>query len=257
MQPFVSFCFTTYKRQHYLKKTLESILHQTVSNYEVIVSDNDPEASGKEVVESFNDPRFQYYTNETNLGMKKSFNRSLEKSRGEFIVMIADDDPVYPDMLETLIYLKEKYPGYGMYLGGCNWFCTHPDIAALYGLRVGMNSCLASKPIDHVTAYSAPDFLKNFFTFNIFPSYLWSTGMVRREILVGKGGVPDYDTAFLGDYAYLSIMASHSGCVVINRALGHQTIHEQNFGRTQNEQIKTAGSNFIQYVSEKINQVHN
>lgn len=252
MEPFVSFCFTTYKRQGYLKKTLESILLQTVGDYEVIVSDNDPEGSGRAVVEGFNDSRFRYYTNEVNLGMKKSFNRSLEKSQGKFIVMIADDDPVYPDMLETLISLKDKYPGYGMYLGGCNWFCTHPDIAALYGLKVGMNSCLATKPIDHVTEYSAPEFLKNFFTFNIFPSYLWSTGMVRREILMSKGGVPDYDTAFLGDYAYLSIMASHSGCVVINRALGHQTIHEQNFGRTQNEQIGKAGSNFIQYVSGKI-----
>lgn len=255
MQPFVSFCFTTYKRQDYLKKTLESILLQSFSNYEVIVSDNDPEASGKSVVESFNDPRFSYYTNEKNLGMKKSFNRSLEKSKGEFIVMIADDDPVYPDMLETLIDLKEKHPGYGMYLGGCNWFCTNPEIASLYGLRVGMNSCLANKQINTVDAYSASDFLKNFFNFNIFPSYLWSTGMVRREILVEKGGVPDYDTAFLGDYAYLSIMGSHSGCVVINRALGHQTIHEQNFGRTQNEQIKTAGTNFIEYVSGKIKHV--
>src|SRR5687768_8915486 len=113
MQPFVSFCFTTYRRQDYLKKTLESIRQQTVGDYEVIVSDNDPEASGKNVVESFNDSRFRYYTNEKNLGMKKSFNRSLEKSKGEFIVMIADDDPVYPDMLETLIQLKNNHPGYG------------------------------------------------------------------------------------------------------------------------------------------------
>jgi len=253
MQPYVSFCFTTYKRQGYLKKTLESILLQSFSNYEVIVSDNDPEASGKNVVEGFSDPRFRYYTNEKNLGMKKSFNRSLERSKGEFIVMIADDDPVYPDMLATLIELKDLHPGFGMYLGGCNWFCTNPEIAALYGLRVGMNSCLANQQIDTVNAYSASEFLNNFFNFNIFPSYLWSTGMVKREILMEKGGVPDYDTAFLGDYAYLSIMASHSGCVVINRALGHQTIHEQNFGRTQNEQIKTAGTNFIKYVSGKVN----
>lgn len=256
MQPFVSFCFTTYKRQHYLKQTLKSIRAQTFTDYEVIVSDNDPGASGKEVVESFNDPRFRYYTNEKNLGMKKSFNRSLEKSTGEFIVMIADDDPVYPDMLETLVHLKNEHPGFGMYLGGCNWFCTNPKIASLYGLKVGMNSCLANKMLDAVDTYRADEFLKNFFNFNIFPSYLWSTGMVRREILVEKGGVPDYDTAFLGDYAYLSIMASHSGCVVINRALGHQTIHEQNFGRTQNEQIKTAGTNFINYVSGKINTVN-
>jgi hypothetical protein len=142
-----------------------------------------------------------------------------------------------------------------MYLGGCNWFCTHPEIANLYKLKVGTNSCLAAAPVGTVWTFSASEFLKNFFNFGIFPSYLWSTGMVRRSILTSKGGVPDYDTAFLGDYAYLSIMASDSGCVVINTALGHQTIHDQNFGRNQNEQIATAATNFIAYVSQKIKNV--
>lgn len=253
--PFVSFCFTTFKRDHYLRKTLESVQRQTFTDFEVIVSDNDPEGSGRAVVEGFNDPRFKYSANGENLGMKKSFNRSLERSVGQFIVMIADDDPVYPEMLETLVKLHKSYPEYGLYLGGCNWFCTHPEIAALYKLKVGMNSCLASQPVGTVKAYSSNEFLRQFFNFGIFPSYLWSTAMVRRDILVEKGGVPDYNTAFLGDYAYLSIMASHSGCVVINDALGHQTIHDQNFGRAQNEQIRTAAINFVDYVSHRINHV--
>ncbi|HUQ67215.1 MAG TPA: glycosyltransferase family A protein [Flavitalea sp.] len=254
-QPFISFCITTYKRQYYLHKTLVSISLQTYSNFEVVVSDNDVEQTAREVVENFKDNRFKYFPNEANLGMKKSFNRSLQRSSGNYIVMIADDDPVYPDMLSTLIELSEKYPSYGMFLGGCNWFCTHPGIASLYSLKVGMNSCLANKEINTTIAYSPSEFLKNFFNFKIFPSYLWSTCMVKREILIEKGGVPDYGTAFLGDYAYLSIMASHSGCVVINYPLGHQTIHEQNFGRAQNEQIGKAAVNFIEYVSEKIKHV--
>jgi glycosyltransferase involved in cell wall biosynthesis len=255
-QLLISFCITTFKRQEYLRKTLRSIALQTYSNLEVVVSDNDVEQSARAVVEGFNDPRFKYFPNETNLGMKKSFNKSLERSTGSYIVMIADDDPVYPDMLETLVDLCHKYPTYGMYLGGCNWFCTNPKIASLYSLRVGMNSCLANKDISEVQEYSPSAFLKNFFNFNIFPSYLWSTCMVSRDILLEKGGVPDYDTAFLGDYAYLSVMASHSGCVVINYPLGHQTIHDQNFGRAQNEQIGKAAVNFIGYVSEKIKHVH-
>lgn len=250
--PLVSFCFTTFKRAAYLKSTLESVLSQTYSNFEVVVSDNDPEGSGRTVVESFQDPRFKYYPNAENLGMKKSFNKSLERSTGEYIVMIADDDPVYPDMLETLIRLRREYPGYGMYLGGSNWYCTQPDIAQLYNVRVGMNSCLAYRKIDDVQKFSASEFLKGFFTLKIFPYYLWSTGMVERDIMIKMGGVPDYNSAFLGDYAYLSVMGSHSGCVAINRALGHQTIHEQNFGRAQNDQLKITANNFISYVSERI-----
>src|SRR5580765_3580682 len=100
--PKVSFCFTTFKRHDYLKSTLESVREQTFTDFEVIISDNDPEQSGRTIVESF-DERFKYFPNNENLGMKKSFNKSLERSIGEYIVMIADDDPVYPDMLETLL----------------------------------------------------------------------------------------------------------------------------------------------------------
>src|ERR1700737_1288189 len=94
--PFASFCFSTYKRPEFLESTLQSILKQTFQDFEVIVSDNDTEQSGKRVVESFNDSRFKYFPNPENLGMKKSFNLSLNRSSGEFIIMIADDDPLYP-----------------------------------------------------------------------------------------------------------------------------------------------------------------
>ena len=95
-QPLVSFCLTTYKRADHLFNTLQSISKQSFTDYEVIVSDNDPGRSGEIVTNRVDDDKFKYYSNEQNLGMKKSFNKSLERSSGQYIVMIADDDPVYP-----------------------------------------------------------------------------------------------------------------------------------------------------------------
>ena len=252
-KPLVSFCFTTYKRHDYLKSTLESVRSQTFTDFEVIVSDNDPEQSGRTVVEGMNDSRFKYFPNNENLGMKKSFNKSLDRSSGEFIVMIADDDPVYRDMLETLIKLSNEYPGYGMYMGGSDWFCTNPKVANLYNLKVGTNSFLSNEvELNTVQIFSGSEFLIKFFTLQIFSSYLWSTCMVRRTVLMERGGVPDYGTPFLGDYAYLGLMGSHSGTVVINKSLGCQTIHSQNFGRAQNEQIAIAAKGFTQYLTERL-----
>jgi len=251
--PLISFCLTTYKRGEVLRDTLASMQRQSFTDFEVIISDNDPESSGRPYVSGMNDERFKYFPNEKNLGMKPSFNKSLERSCGEYIVMIADDDPVYHDMLETLVSLQKKYPGYGLYLGGCDWFCTQPDVSALYKLRVGTNSCISSEhELNFTKAYSADEFLQLFFTFKLFPHYLWSTGMVRRDIIVGFGGIPDYGTPFLGDYAYLGIMSSHSGVVVINRALGCQALHRENFGRNQNEQLVIAARNFPVYLEERM-----
>src|SRR6185436_6094647 len=105
-KPFASFCFSTYRRPSYLRSTLEKILLQTFTDFEVIVSDNDENESAKEIVNSFHDQRLKYFPNGENLGMKKSYNKSLERSSGSYIIMIADDDPVYPEMLQTLYNLQ-------------------------------------------------------------------------------------------------------------------------------------------------------
>lgn len=251
--PLVSFCFTTFKRGPILKETLESVRMQTFSDYEVIVSDNDPEASGKPFVESMNDPRFHYQCNGTNLGMIPSFNKSLDRARGEYVVLIADDDPVYPHLLQTLIDLKNKYPGYGMYMGGCDWFCADKDVAKLYNLKVGTNSCLSNQHhLDEVQIFPTAEFIKGLFTFRIFSHFLWSTAIVKRDILVKMGGIPDYGTPFLGDYVYMSICCTGNGCVMINNALGRQTIHRENFGRNQNEQLSIVAERFPVFLREKL-----
>lgn len=252
MKPFASFCISTYKRPEFLKTTLESILMQKFSDYEVIISDNDLEQSGRQVVEIFNDSRFKYFSNEANLGMKRSFNKSLERSIGDFIIMIADDDPVYPDMLKTLFELQQKYPGYGMYLGGCDWFCKSQKVGKMYGFKVGTNSCLSNEyDIDYSRTFTPNEFLKSLFSFNIFPHYLWSTAIVKREILLEAGGVPEYGTPFLGDYAYMATVGAVSGCVIVNRSLGCQTLHDENFGRNQNDQIVIAANNFPSFIANK------
>lgn len=254
--PFASFCFSTYKRPGYLRETLQSIRQQTFQDFEVIVSDNDIEESGREAVESFNDPRFRYYSNNGNLGMKKSFNKSLERSTGRYIVMIADDDPVYPHMLQALHKLQDQHPGSGMYLGGCDWFCTSSKVGKLYNFKVGTNTCLSNEhDVGYVQSFTPPEFLTQLFSFGIFPHYLWSTAIVKREILLQIGGVPEYGTPFLGDYAYMGAIGAQAGCVVLNLSLGCQTLHEENFGRKQNEQLVVAAREFPKFLESKAAQL--
>jgi len=257
-RPFVSFCFTTFKRGEVLRSTLLTVQRQTFSDFEVIVSDNDPAGSGRFYVESLNDPRFKYFPNNENLGMKPSFNKSLERSSGEFIVMIADDDPVYPEMLEVLVKLHKEYPGYGMYMGGCDWFCTDKQVAKMNNLRVGTNSCISSDyDLNYIKEFKTDEFITTLFTFGIFKHYLWSTAMVERQLLVSMGGVPDYGTPFLGDFAYMSIASAKKGCVVINRSLGCQTMHKENFGRNQDEQLPVLAKKFPTYLEDKLSGIDN
>lgn len=250
--PRISFCMSTYKRPAILAEQLKCLLAVVYDNIEIIISDNDPDQSARQVIELANDNRIKYFPNRENLGMIKSFNKSIERSSGEYIVMITDDDPVYPGVLMTLLNLQKEFPGYGMYMGGCDWFCVDHKIGKLYNFKVGTNTCLSSDhDIDHKQAYKPGEFLKQIFSFGIFPHYLWSTAIVKKEVLIKMGGVPDYGTPFLGDYAYIAAIGADSGCVIINRSLGCQTLHGENFGRNQNAQLVTAAENFPAFIENK------
>ncbi len=242
---------TTRRRPDFLVKTLRAIQRQSVTDFEVIISDNDIAASGRAVVEGLKDARFQYYCNETDVGMLTSFNRSLAKARGKFVVMITDDDPIYPEMLEILKELSEKHPGYGCYFGGADMFHLNPDIAKITLHKVGANSCLAPLPYGTVRIYSAEAFPHAFFTGEIGIYMLWSVGITRRDI-AQTICVPDYGSPYMGDLAYTVATCSQAGCVAINTSVGCQTVHDFNFGRKECGQLNTAAVGFIGWIEKWI-----
>ncbi len=232
-KPWVTFCMTTYKRPEFLKEQLTSLLQQTVKNFHVIISDNDVDASGKVIVDEISDPRIFYQCNEKNLGMVKSFNKSLSRATTEYVVMITDDDPVYPEMLETLYNLAAKYPGYGMYYGGCDIKCMNPEVARSLRARVGTNSCLANLPIGTIRTYKGSEFPFAYFKGEIGGHLLWSTGIVKREIAMAIGGMPDFGAPYNTDFGYIVLSGARQGALLINTSLGCQVVHGQNYGYTE------------------------
>lgn len=232
---WVTFCMTTYKRPEFLKNQLKSILNQTFQNFLIIISDNDIDASGESIVKEINDSRIHYECNGENLGMVKSFNKSLFKARSEYVVMITDDDPVYPEMLQTLYDLSNQYKGYGMYFGGCDIKCMNPDVARSSRMKVGTNSFLANLPIGTIRTYSGNDFPFAYFEGNLGAHLLWSTGIVRTKIAHIIGGMPDFGAPYNTDFGYMVLSGARQGVVLLNTSLGCQVVHGQNYGYTEGD----------------------
>lgn len=257
--PWVTFCITTYKRQEFLKKQISCIRQQTFQNFAIIISDNDSNGSAREIVSSFNDPRIQYYTNEVNLGMVKSFNRSLARAESEFVVMITDDDPVYPEMLQTLYDLSLEYPGYGIYYGGCDIKCDNPLVARSSRLKVGTNSCLANLPIDTIRTYKGNEFAFAYFTGELGCHILWSTGIVKREVALKVGGMPDFGAPYNTDFGYIVLTGAQEGALLINTSLGCQVVHGTNYGYTESdyEKFYITPEGFYKWVMERLPKEHN
>lgn len=89
----VSICIPAYKRVNFLKRLLESIKIQTYKNYEVIITDDSPDNSVKELVNQYIEVfNIKYYSNNPALGTPKNWLEGISKASGEWIKIIHDDD---------------------------------------------------------------------------------------------------------------------------------------------------------------------
>jgi glycosyltransferase involved in cell wall biosynthesis len=90
--PLLSFIVLSYNYEHYIGVALESILRQTVQDFEVVVVDDASSDRSCEVVRSFNDPRIRLIVNERNLGGAGAYNVAVNAARGEWLVNLDADD---------------------------------------------------------------------------------------------------------------------------------------------------------------------
>jgi len=119
--PSVSTIISTYNRDKYLKRAIDSILNQTFKDLEIIVVDDSTDDRIANIVSEFskNDSRLVYVKNESRLGFIKSLNKGIEIAKGKYIARL-DDDDYWPDpkKLEKQINFLEKNPEYILTGGG-------------------------------------------------------------------------------------------------------------------------------------------
>lgn len=108
--PKLSYIVLSYNYRQHIGKTLESILNQTVQDFEIIVVDDASSDDSPSYIQSFDDRRVKLFVNETNLGGAASYNRAVCLARGEFLVNLDADDWVSPEKAERQLKIFESDP---------------------------------------------------------------------------------------------------------------------------------------------------
>ncbi|SFD15837.1 glycosyltransferase family 2 protein [Flavobacterium phragmitis] len=97
----------------YLTECIESILSQSFTDFELIVV-NDCSPDGIfDIIKKNDDPRIRYYENEVNIGAEHvidNWNKCLSFAKGDFFILMGDDDKMSPDYLSEFNKLIDKYP---------------------------------------------------------------------------------------------------------------------------------------------------
>ena len=83
---------------------VDSVLAQTFTDFELLLLNDSPEdASLREMVALYDDPRIRFEENEKNLGISAARNRLIDMARGEYLAILDHDDIAFPDRLEKAV----------------------------------------------------------------------------------------------------------------------------------------------------------
>ena len=119
----ISVIIPVYNAEKYLAVCLESILIQTLTNFEVIVVDDCSTDNSCAVAESYLEKfggRLKILTLKENTGSGAvPRNIGLEHARGKYIFFMDNDDLIIDNALETFYNFAEKYQADVCYTEGC------------------------------------------------------------------------------------------------------------------------------------------
>lgn len=124
MYGLVSIIMPSYNSEAYISDSINSILAQTYTNWELLIVDDCSTDNTVEVIRSFNDRRIRLYSNEVNSGAAISRNYALREATGKWIAFLDSDDMWASQKLEKqLKFMVENnysftYTDYRVYSNG-------------------------------------------------------------------------------------------------------------------------------------------
>ncbi len=181
--PTVSIVIPTYNRVDTLARTLDSVLAQTVSQWEIVLIDDGSTDLTHELADRYArrlGDRFQYQY-QRNAGASAARNAGIERARGAFIAFLDSDDEFLPHKLERQLKLFEARPVLGLVYSDYAYVDLHrqrvasvfdtlsPESRQVPHVRIDPTMCVCLRSL-------FDSLLRKYFVSTI-------TGMVRRSVL--------------------------------------------------------------------------
>lgn len=110
--PLVSIGLPVYNGEQFIARSVQSILDQDFTDWELVVSDNGSTDRSIEIIEELadGDPRVVIFRSETNRGAAWNYNNTFDHARGKYFRWHADDDWFEPSLIGKLVEALEGDP---------------------------------------------------------------------------------------------------------------------------------------------------
>jgi hypothetical protein len=206
----------TYNRSGLLRETVASVLAQTYENVRVLISDNASDDDTAEVVASFGDARIEYLRAEENVGMIGNFNRVIEHARTEYLMLLPDDDLLYPDHLSETVAVLERFRSVGV---------AHTAFDLIDGSSEVVRRSVSVAPGgEAVEIETGERFLERSMTSTW--TVCWPTAVFRTEAVVAADGLRPEEEP-LADFPLLMRIACDWDYASLSRPLAAFRLHAE------------------------------
>lgn len=176
----VSFILPVHNAARYIKETIDSVLNQTYTNFELIIINDASKDGSDSLIKKYDDPRINYFENKNNLGLIKTLNFGISKANGEYIARIDADDTCAPDRLAQQVELLQKR-------NEIDLVGTHFNLIDSEGKHIGISHF----PTEAIDIH----YLLNFYCPIAHPSV-----MFRKEVFI-RNGQYDENDVHIEDFA--------------------------------------------------------
>ncbi|MFC1584246.1 glycosyltransferase family 2 protein [Fibrobacterota bacterium] len=128
--PKVSVIMATHNRADILPVSVSSVLEQTFRDFEFIITDDASSDHTPSVLKDLHngDDRIIYQRSEQNIGPGAARNMAIERSRGEYVAIMDDDDACRPHRLEREIKVLDSHPDVGLVFSSVEWINENQEL---------------------------------------------------------------------------------------------------------------------------------
>ena len=111
-KPLVSIGMPVYNSERFLTEALDSLVAQTFTDFELVISDNASTDGTEEICRACaaRDRRIRYMRNEMNVGVYRNFNRVFQASSGEYFKWASADDVCHRDLIVRCLEVLDRDP---------------------------------------------------------------------------------------------------------------------------------------------------
>lgn len=231
-KPLISVVLCTYNGELYLDEQLKSLLNQTYSNIEVVVSDDASTDGTKNILKEYEQQKgFRIYYQTENLGYIQNFAFALSKASGSFIALCDQDDIWLPNKIQTL------------------YKCFEKDDLLVYSdsLLIDKDGKSMQKKLSHIRNMYSGKETKGFLLFNV----VWGhTLMMRKDLLQHALPIPQ---SIPHDIWLAYKAATMSGIKYCKQVLTHYRQHQSAFTNTlmpKNVQTRPMSKRYEDYLKQ-------